>query len=547
MDMQANLLGRTPHRGHATRPTPVPAARSPVPRSGCRPTQMLIRNRVTNGAPQPGSPILGQVLRGANSPNAQRPAGGANNGKRSRRGEGQGTAHGYVPQNGLLSVPTPIRSTSAPSLPGDLQVLQKSPEVVKQKSLPAPHEVAAQAPQAPQAPQALQALQAQAPQVQQTTSQPAIMDHLPWLAEKRTTLLQLLAEWSQSQGVLEELTGRLRRLGHDRPHDQGPGELETGLRQVIAMVSRDLLQQFEFLELKASSYENLRVAFHGAGEPAPVLPTPPTRPPEIVSPEKVPQVPTTIKEIESSPSRQRSAPAFMGGTRPVVPRLQLGNAKNGVDVDTANLNPTPSASSDDSQDSPVPRSQENKEDVVSMSKLARSASCAALIQERKVSMEVSPVTKQRILHQAVLEEEVTMPRAVRPVSPQSHPLPRHGSVSSPQRSPGAPVPPQAILREVTSPMMCKVGALYASAATLPQAASPVQVQKPIPTPVAGAVQMSIQPVQIPTRLSQHGQRVGVTKVPMGRAMSTSALHAQVVTRFPGAAAAPIPVPACAWK
>lgn len=492
------------------------------------------------------SESLGQVLRGANSPNAQRPAGGrpgANNGKRSRRGEGQGTAHGYVPQNGLLSVPTPIRSTSAPSLPGDLQVLQKSPEVVKQKSLPAPHEVAAQAPQAPQA---LQALQAQAP-VQQTTSQPAIMDHLPWLAEKRTTLLQLLAEWSQSQGVLEELTGRLRRLGHDRPHDQGPGELETGLRQVIAMVSRDLLQQFEFLELKASSYENLRVAFHGAGEPAPVLPTPPTRPPEIVSPEKVPQVPTTIKEIESSPSRQRSAPAFMGGTRPVVPRLQLGNAKNGVDVDTANLNPTPSASSDDSQDSPVPRSQENKEDVVSMSKLARSASCAALIQERKVSMEVSPVTKQRILHQAVLEEEVTMPRAVRPVSPQSHPLPRHGSVSSPQRSPGAPIPPQAILREVTSPMMCKVGVLYASAATLPQAASPVQVQKPIPMPVAGAVQMSIQPVQIPTRLSQHGQRVGVTKVPMGRAMSTSALHAQVVTRFPGAAAAPIPVPACAWK
>eukprot|EP00435_Cladocopium_sp_Y103_P033188 s4386_g8.t1 len=50
MDVQANLLGRTPHRGHATRPTPVPAAaRSPVPRNGCRPTQMLIRNRVTNG------------------------------------------------------------------------------------------------------------------------------------------------------------------------------------------------------------------------------------------------------------------------------------------------------------------------------------------------------------------------------------------------------------------------------------------------------------------------------------------------------------------
>ncbi|CAK9057619.1 unnamed protein product [Durusdinium trenchii] len=57
------------------------------------------------------------------------------------------------------------------------------------------------------------------------------------------------------------------------------------------------------------------------------------------------QVPPTIKEIECSPSRQRSAPALMG--RPVVPRmeeatsrtempvrrLQLGSAKNGVDVD----------------------------------------------------------------------------------------------------------------------------------------------------------------------------------------------------------------------
>ena len=45
-----------------------------------------------------------------------------------------------------------------------------------------------QAPQAPQAPQALQA--PQAPQVQPQTpsgGQPAIMDHLPWLAEKRTT------------------------------------------------------------------------------------------------------------------------------------------------------------------------------------------------------------------------------------------------------------------------------------------------------------------------------------------------------------------------
>jgi len=409
--------------------------------------------------------------------------------------------------------------------------MAKSPEVpvVKQKSQPVVHE-AVQAPQPTASPQQ------------------AIMDHLPWLAEKRTTLLQLLAEWSQSQGVLEELTGRLRRLGHDRPHDQGPGELETGLRQVIAMVSRDLLQQFEFLELKASSYENLRVAFHGAGEPAPVLPTPPTRPPEIVSPEKVAQVPQvpTIKEIESSPSRQRSAPPAFVGTRPVVPRLQLGNAKNGVDIETANLNPTPSASSDDSQDSPVPRSQD---DVIAMSKLARSASCAALIQERKVSMEASPLTKQRILHQAVVEEEVAIPRALRPVSPPSQPLPRHGSVSSPQRSPGAPIAPQAILREAASPMMCKVGALYASAATLPQAASPLQVQKHIPMPVAtGAVQMSIQPhVQIPARLSQHGQRVGVTKVPMGRAMSTSALHAQVVARFPGAAGAPIPVPACAWK
>lgn len=72
-----------------------------------------MRNRVT-----PGSPVLGQVLRG--SPTAQRPPcrPGATNGKRSRR---EGAASGYV-QNGLLSVPTPIRSTSAPSLPGEAPI-----------------------------------------------------------------------------------------------------------------------------------------------------------------------------------------------------------------------------------------------------------------------------------------------------------------------------------------------------------------------------------------------------------------------------------------
>lgn len=37
---------------------------------------------------------------------------------------------------------------------------------------------------------------------------------------------------SLEPGVLEELTGRLRRLGHDRPHDQGPGELESGNLQM---------------------------------------------------------------------------------------------------------------------------------------------------------------------------------------------------------------------------------------------------------------------------------------------------------------------------
>ena len=37
---------------------------------------------------------------------------------------------------------------------------------------------------------------------------------------------------SWEPGVLEELTGRLRRLGHDRPHDQGPGELESGNLQM---------------------------------------------------------------------------------------------------------------------------------------------------------------------------------------------------------------------------------------------------------------------------------------------------------------------------
>ena len=51
--------------------------------------------------------------------------------------------------------------------------------------------------------------------------------------------------------------------------------------------------------------------------------------------------------------------------------------------------------------------------------------------------------------------------------------------------------------------------MYASTATLPQA-------------------QALQVVQMqPARLSHHGQRMGVARVPMGRAMSTSALHAQV--------------------
>ena len=80
---------------------------------------------------------------------------------------------------------------------------------------------------------------------------------------------------------------------------------------------------------------------------------------------------------------------------------------------------------------------------------------------------------------------------------------------------------EAVIREAASPMckagergeglFSKVGAVYASAASLPQAQA-VQVAQ---------VQMQ------PARLSHHGQRMGVARVPMGRAMSTSALHAQV--------------------
>ncbi|CAJ1335889.1 unnamed protein product, partial [Effrenium voratum] len=552
-------LGRgTPHRGNARQPA---AARSPMRSGGCRMAPTLIRSRLANGT---ASPVLGQVMRSApQRPGGPSPPPRANGnvyangahvhstvaGKRSRRGEAQGTVVTSGQPGALMSVPTPIRSTSAPHLPGD------------------PAKAVEQAPG-------------------QSQEGQGIMNHLPWLAAKRTTLLQLMAEWSQSQGVLDDLTGQLKRLGRDRGPDQGPSELETGLRQVIAMVSRDLLQQFEFLELKASTYENLRVAFHGAGEPAPVLPTPPSRPPEIApfSPEAL----SMKQQLECSPSRQQSAPAFVG-LRPVVPRLQLGSAKNGVDLEKAPATPcTPSAlSTDESHCSPTPaRLQELANNA---GRLARSTSCAALIQERKVSVEASPLTKQRILHQAVEEVDeaaslnvarwaavrcwavlalrgpdpnaanAAHARAASPVMEQRLAVGR--SASSP--NPGSPAQqdartPQAmapIYQEAPSPMLCKAGALYASAATLPHASPGMQVTSPMPQPVhAGSPHMvhaAPTPAPAPPTLAAQGTRprLGVARMvsPMGRAMSTSALHAQV-RHFPGAAHAPVQtVPACAWK
>ncbi|CAE7940000.1 HET-E1 [Symbiodinium sp. KB8] len=167
---------------------------------------------------------------------------------------------------------------------------------------------------------------------------------------------------------------------------------------------RDLLQQFEFLELKTSTYENLRVAFHGAGEPAPVLPTPPSRPPEMFppSPEKM----VMLKDVEVGLS---AVPVGRPAAPPVVPRLHLGAAKNGVDIDSAatNLSGTPSVhSSDESLCSPAAGTAPPlpKDITHAAGLLARSQSCVTL-HERKACVEASPLTKQRILHQAVVAEE----------------------------------------------------------------------------------------------------------------------------------------------
>ncbi|CAJ1390655.1 unnamed protein product [Effrenium voratum] len=117
-----------------------------------------------------------------------------------------------------------------------------------------------------------------------------------------------------------------------------------------------------------------------------------------------------------------------------------------------------------------------------------------------------------------------------------------------------------IYQEAPSPMLCKAvalqaGALYASAATLPHASPGMQVTSPMPQPVhAGSPHMvhaAPTPAPAPPTLAAQGTRprLGVARMvsPMGRAMSTSALHAQV-RHFPGAAHAPVQtVPACAWK
>ncbi|CAE7316113.1 rplP [Symbiodinium pilosum] len=172
-------------------------------------------------------------------------------GKRSRRGgEGQGTVGAPAPTGGsaLLSVPTPIRSTSAPSLPGEalvFEVTTKSPEPRKGAVSPLQHTAASPQPvaqttqltqpvpaqpaqPAPPAPQPVSQPPPVLPQTTEVPTEQGIVNHLPWLSEKRTTLLQLLAEWSQSHRVLDDLTDRLRRLGRDRPADQGPCELEPG-------------------------------------------------------------------------------------------------------------------------------------------------------------------------------------------------------------------------------------------------------------------------------------------------------------------------------
>ncbi|CAK9010766.1 unnamed protein product [Durusdinium trenchii] len=198
---------------------------------------------------------------------------GANNGKRSRRGEGQGAVQGYVPQNGLLSVPTPIRSTSAPSLPGEPPLAPPEPPgpPAHGACAPCPPGLGAAMPEGPGAKRReadrssgapdgdwktidlgtgerargedcsergredLRQWAPSSPMVQ--ASRQGIMNHLPWLAEKRTTLLQLLAEWSQSQGYFlglweqkrKNLTGARQLFEEGARFGEGKAMTELGV------------------------------------------------------------------------------------------------------------------------------------------------------------------------------------------------------------------------------------------------------------------------------------------------------------------------------
>eukprot|EP00439_Symbiodinium_sp_Y106_P014179 s5671_g2.t1 len=101
------------------------------------------------------------------------------------------------------------------------------------------------------------------------------------------------------------------------------------------------------------------------------------------------------------------------------------------------------------------------------------------------------------------------------------------------------------------PPLAKGRAIYASAAALPQA-SPIQVVAQVPH----AGHSCTQPSQRPSHTPAPARAMGVMRAvvsPLGRAMSTSALHGQVafhprpqIAGVPGAAVALVPC-ACAWK
>eukprot|EP00931_Biecheleriopsis_adriatica_P117287 TRINITY_DN92823_c0_g1_i1.p1 TRINITY_DN92823_c0_g1~~TRINITY_DN92823_c0_g1_i1.p1 ORF type:complete len:585 (+),score=87.11 TRINITY_DN92823_c0_g1_i1:89-1756(+) len=422
----------------------------------------------------------------------------------------------------LAAVPTPSRSTSAPALPGvlDVQILL-----------------------ADQRNEAWQLQRAQPPTPQQTPQlrqRSEVCCQASLLDAKFDTIQQLLAEWEQSHQTLDELHQQLRRLGHERSNGECSYELETELKNAVEAVSRDILQQFDSLESKVHRYESLRAAFKGAGNPAPTLPKPPQvallcqlqkeAPPAA----QVSNVDLEASAVEESPPRSHLASTPARSGPPIVPRLNFPaiSAADDTEINAVNLGPaTPSAQSSDpgSEDESAssPCMGRCQEDQLQLNRMNRSASCANLTSDRKAGLEASPGFRDRILHQSLIDGDEEVQTSWRgPQRPNASFTPSPSVEVSATVAVHSPIPDLRAMQGAAPPPLQKAtGALYASSAVLPTA-SQVQVASPALT------QQSLQPQRLQQSPQQHVTGVRPARVmssaPLARAVSTGALHVPAV-------------------